>query len=50
MTIDEYIKSNPKFYLMPYMTIYTAITELIKDGFIKENALLKAGSFQCGSK
>ena len=43
MTIDEYIKSKPKFQLMPYMTIYTAITELIKDGFIKENAFAKVG-------
>lgn len=43
MTIEEYIKSKPKFHLMPYMTIYTAITELIKDGFIKENAFAKVG-------
>ena len=44
MTIEEYIKSKPKFHLMPYMTIYTAITELIRDGFIKENAFSKVGS------
>ena len=43
MTIEEYIKSKPKFHLMPYTTIYTAITELIKDGFIKENAFSKVG-------
>ena len=43
MTIEEYIKSKPKFHLMPYMTIYTAITELIKDGFIKENAFARVG-------
>ena len=43
LTIEEYIKSKPKFQLMPYMTIYTAITELIKDGFIKENAFAKVG-------
>ena len=43
LTIEEYIKSKPKFHLMPYMTIYTAITELIKDGFIKENAFAKVG-------
>lgn len=43
MTIEEYIKSKPKFHLMPYMTIYVAITELIKDGFINENAFAKVG-------
>ena len=43
LTIEEYIKSKPKFHLMPYMTIYAAITELIKDGFIKENAFAKVG-------
>ena len=43
MTIEEYIKSKPKFHLMPYITIYTAITELIKDGFIEENVFAKAG-------
>ena len=45
LTIEEYIKNNPKFYLMPYMTIYTTITELIKDGFIKENSFFKSGDF-----
>ena len=43
MTIEEYIKSKPKFYLMPYMTIYTAIMELINDGFIDEKAFEKGG-------
>ena len=43
MTIEEYIKSNQKFYLMPYMTIYKTIMELIKDGFIDENAFEKVG-------
>ena len=43
LTIEEYIKSKPKFHLMPYITIYTAITELIKDGFIEENVFAKEG-------
>jgi hypothetical protein len=43
LTIEEYIKSKPKFHLMPHMAIYTAITELIRDGFIKENAFSKVG-------
>lgn len=41
MTIEEYIKSKDRFHLMPYMTIYTAIVELISDGFISENAFAK---------
>lgn len=43
MTIDEYIKSKEKFRLMPFVTIYTAIIELINDGYIEETAFEKAG-------
>ena len=43
MTIEEYIKSKDKFHLMPFVTIYTAIMELINDGFIDENAFEKGG-------
>ena len=43
MTIEEYIKSKPKFELMPFVTIYTAIVELINDGFIDEKAFEKGG-------
>lgn len=43
MTIEEYIKSKEKFHLMPFVTIYTAIMELIKDGFIDEKAFEKGG-------
>ena len=43
LTIEEYIKSKEKFKLMPFVTIYTAIMELINDGFIDENAFAKAG-------
>ena len=43
MTIEEYIKSKEKFHLMPFVTIYTAIMELIKDGFIDEKAFEKDG-------
>ena len=38
MTIDEYIKSKEKFHLMPFVTIYTAIMELINYGYIKQTA------------
>ena len=43
MTVEEYIKSKEKFHLMPFVTIYTAIAELINDGFIDENAFEKVG-------
>ena len=43
MTIEEYIKSKPKFQLMPFVTIYTAICELINDGLIEQDAFEKVG-------
>ena len=43
MTIEEYIKSKQNFELMPFVTIYTAICELINDGFIEQNAFEKVG-------
>ena len=43
MTIEEYIKSKEKFRLMPFVTIYTAIMELINDGYIDKTAFEKAG-------
>ena len=43
MTIEEYIRSKEKFRLMPFVTIYVAICELINDGFIDEKAFEKAG-------
>ena len=43
MTIEEYIKKKEKFRLMPFVTIYTAIMELINDGFIDEKAFEKVG-------
>lgn len=43
MTIEEYIKSKEKLHLMPFVTIYTAIMELINDGYIEETAFEKAG-------
>lgn len=43
MTIEEHIKSKEKFHLMPFVTIYTAIMELINDGFIDEKAFEKVG-------
>ena len=43
MTIEEYIKSKPKFELMPFVTVYTTIMELINDGFIEQSALEKGG-------
>lgn len=35
MNVSEYIKSKQEFKLMPFMTLYLAITELIKDGYIE---------------
>ena len=43
MTVDEYIKSKEKFRLMPFVTIYTAIIELINDGYIEQTEFEKAG-------
>ena len=43
MTIDEYIKSKEKFHLMPFVTIYTSIMELINDGYIEQTAFEKVG-------
>lgn len=43
MTIEEYIKSKEKFKLMPFVTIYTAIMELINDGYIDKTAFERAG-------
>lgn len=43
MTIEEYIKSKEKFSLIPFVTIYTAIMELINDGYIEQTAFEKAG-------
>ena len=45
MTVDEYIKSKEKFRMMPFVTIYTAIMELINDGYIEETAFQKAGDY-----
>ena len=44
MTVEEYIKSKEKFNLMPFVTIYTAIMELINDGYIEQTAFEKVGS------
>ena len=38
MAIEEYIKSKEKFRLIPFVTIYTAIMELINDGYIDQTA------------
>ena len=43
MTVEEYIKSKEKFRLMPFVTIYTAIMELINDGFIDEKSFESGG-------
>ena len=48
LTIEEYIKSKEKFSLMPFVTIYTAIMELINDGYIEQTAFEKAGGRTCG--
>ena len=38
MDIKEYIYQKPEFKLMPFMTIYLTIQELIKDGYIPREA------------
>lgn len=43
MSVEEYIKSKEKFRLMPFVTIYVAIMELINDGYIDETAFEKVG-------
>ena len=43
MTIEEYIKSKTKFEMMPFVTVYTTIMELINDGFIEHSAFEKGG-------
>ena len=43
MTIEEYIKSKDTFRLMPFVTIYATICELLNDGFIEQNAFEKGG-------
>jgi hypothetical protein len=43
LTIEEYIKSKETFRLMPFVTIYTAICELINDGFVEQSAFEKGG-------
>lgn len=35
MNITEYIKSKEEFELMPFMTVYLTIIELIKDGYLE---------------
>ena len=35
LNISEYIKSKKEFGLMPFMTVYLTITELIKDGYLE---------------
>ena len=43
MTIEEYIKSKDTFRLMPFVTVYTTIVELLNDGFIEQSAFEKGG-------
>ena len=43
MSVEEYIKSKEKFRLMPFVTIYTTIMELINDGYIEQTSFEKAG-------
>ena len=42
MTVEEYINSKEKFKLMPFVTIYTAIIEMINDGYIDRTEFEKA--------
>ncbi len=35
MSITEYINSKKSLELMPFMTVYLTIMELVKDGYIR---------------
>ena len=48
MTVEEYIKSKEKFHLMPFVTIYTAIIELINDGYIEKTGVGEEGGAGVG--
>lgn len=43
MTIEEYIKSKDRFHLMPFVTVYTTIVELINDGYLSAEAFENGG-------
>jgi hypothetical protein len=43
LTIEEYIKSKEQFCLMPFVTIYTTISELIKDGYLSADTFKNGG-------
>ena len=43
MTIEEYIKSKEQFHLMPFVTVYTTIVELIKDGYLSADVFENGG-------
>jgi hypothetical protein len=43
LTIEEYIKSKEKLRLMPFVTVYTTICELLNDGLIEQSAFEKVG-------
>ena len=45
MTIEEYIKSKERFRLMPFVTVYATIMELINDGFIDQNTFEKGSGY-----
>ena len=44
MTIEKYIKNKEKFNLMPFVTVYTTIMELINDGYIDKSAFERDGA------
>ena len=37
MGITKYIKSKKVFNLMPFMTVYLTIIELMKDGYLQND-------------
>lgn len=41
MGITAYIKSKKEFELMPFMTVYLTIIELMKDGYLPEDVFKK---------
>lgn len=43
MTVEEYIKTKEKFRLMPFVTVYATIMELINDGHIDPQTFENGG-------
>ena len=41
MTVKEYIRNTSRFELMPFVTVYSTIMQLINDGYVEKDAFKK---------